>query len=184
MGAAAPPVEASLVLIGRVGGRRVVLATDGVALSVGLRVGMPVTKAQALVPGLIVMDADPAADAEALDLAADASSGGATGYKLSPSAQGDKGATPFWVVQATPDVINGHNDIFNLRFLAFIAGLVFTHADHTADRDANPEFQRNALTPPSVMSRKDFPHHRAYVSLRLCWPKDSTPGLLMALPRR
>jgi hypothetical protein len=83
------------------------------------------------------------------DLAADASSGGATGYKLSPSAQGDKGATPFWVVQATPDVINGHNDIFNLRFLAFIAGLVFTHADHTADRDANPEFQRNALTPPS-----------------------------------
>jgi hypothetical protein len=51
------------------------------------------------------------------DLAADASSGGATGYKLSPSAQGDKGAT-----------INGHNDIFNLRFLAFIANLVFTHA--------------------------------------------------------
>jgi hypothetical protein len=70
-------------------------------------------------------------------------------YKLSPSAQGDKGATPFWVVQASPDVINGHNDIFNLRFLAFIADLVFTHADHTADRDANPEFQRNASTPPS-----------------------------------
>ena len=66
MGATAPPVEASLVLIGKVGGRRVVLATDGAALSVGLRVGMPVTKAQALVPGLIVMDADPAADAEAL----------------------------------------------------------------------------------------------------------------------
>ena len=58
MGAAAPPVEASLVLIGKVGGRRVVLATDGAALSVGLRVGMPVTKAQALVPGLIVMDAE------------------------------------------------------------------------------------------------------------------------------
>ena len=66
LGAAAPPVEASLVLIGRVGGRRVVLATDGAALAVGLRVGMPVTKVQALVPGLIVMDADPAADAEAL----------------------------------------------------------------------------------------------------------------------
>ena len=42
------------------------LATDGAALAVGLRVGMPVTKVQALAPGLIVMDADPAADAEAL----------------------------------------------------------------------------------------------------------------------
>ena len=33
----------------------------------GLRVGMPATKAQALVPGLVIQDADPAADAEALD---------------------------------------------------------------------------------------------------------------------
>jgi protein ImuB len=33
----------------------------------GLRLGMPATKAQALVPGLIVNSADPAADAEAID---------------------------------------------------------------------------------------------------------------------
>src|ERR1700680_1540237 len=66
-GGAAPPAEAPLVLIGREGRRRVVLARDAAAQRAGLRVGMPATKAQALVPGLIVRDADPAADAEALD---------------------------------------------------------------------------------------------------------------------
>src|ERR1700683_3342051 len=67
LGAAALPVEAPLVLIGRDGRRRVVLAADRAAHRAGLRVGMPATKAQAFVPGLIVKDADPASDAEALD---------------------------------------------------------------------------------------------------------------------
>ncbi len=67
MGAAAPPAEAPLVLIGREGRRRVVLAADAAAQRAGLRVGMPATKAQAVVPGLIVKDAEPAADARALD---------------------------------------------------------------------------------------------------------------------
>ncbi|MBL7599235.1 DNA polymerase Y family protein, partial [Escherichia coli] len=58
---------APLVLIGRDGNRRVVLAADAAAQATGLRAGMPVTKAQVLVPGLIVQDADPAADAEALE---------------------------------------------------------------------------------------------------------------------
>jgi len=44
-----------------------VLALDAAARRAGLRVGMPATKAQAVVPGLIVKDADPAADARALD---------------------------------------------------------------------------------------------------------------------
>ena len=57
---AAPPPEAPLVLIGREGRRRVVLAADAAAQRAGLRVGMPATKAQALVLGLIVMDAEPA----------------------------------------------------------------------------------------------------------------------------
>ena len=43
------------------------LAMDAAAQRAGLHVGMPATKAQALVPGLIVRDADPAADAGALD---------------------------------------------------------------------------------------------------------------------
>src|ERR1700730_1026638 len=64
---AAPPAEAPLVLIGHEGRRRVVLALDAAARRAGLRVGMPATKAQAVVPGLIVKDADPAADARALD---------------------------------------------------------------------------------------------------------------------
>src|SRR5258708_6272374 len=67
LGSAAPPADAPLVLIGRDGRRRVILAADAAAQRAGLRVGMPATKAQALVPGLIVKDADPAADAEALD---------------------------------------------------------------------------------------------------------------------
>lgn len=66
-GDAAPPPEAPLCLIGRDGNRRVVLASDAAAQAAGLGVGMPVTKAQVLVPGLIVEDADPAADAEGLD---------------------------------------------------------------------------------------------------------------------
>jgi protein ImuB len=67
LGAAAPPAEAPLVLIGQEGRRRVVLAADRAALAAGLRVGMPATKAQALVKGLIVKDAEPAADIEALE---------------------------------------------------------------------------------------------------------------------
>ena len=64
---AAPPPEAPLVLVGREGRRRVVLAADAAARRAGLRVGMPATKAQALVLGLIVKDAELTADAEALD---------------------------------------------------------------------------------------------------------------------
>jgi protein ImuB len=67
LGSAVPPADAPLVLVGREGRRRVVLAADAAAQRAGLRVGMPATKAQALVPGLIVKDADPAGDAEALD---------------------------------------------------------------------------------------------------------------------
>ena len=63
LGAAAPPVEAPLVLIGREGRRKVALALDAAARRAGLRVGMPAAKAQALVPGLIMRDADPVTDA-------------------------------------------------------------------------------------------------------------------------
>lgn len=44
-----------------------VLAADVAAQSAGLRVGMPATKAQVLVQGLVIQDADPIADAEALE---------------------------------------------------------------------------------------------------------------------
>src|SRR5262249_35498262 len=67
LGSAAPPAETPLVLIGREGRRRVVRAADAAARRAGLRIGMPATKAQALVPGLIANNADPAGDAEALD---------------------------------------------------------------------------------------------------------------------
>lgn len=44
-----------------------VLAADAAARAAGLRVGMAVSKAQVLVPGLLVQPADPSADAAALD---------------------------------------------------------------------------------------------------------------------
>ena len=44
-----------------------VVAADAAAQAAGLCVGMAATKAQVLVPGLLVQDADPAADTEALD---------------------------------------------------------------------------------------------------------------------
>lgn len=56
-----------LVLVGRDRNRRIVTAADSAAQALGLRVGMPVTKAQALVPGLVIEPADPVADAESLE---------------------------------------------------------------------------------------------------------------------
>ena len=66
-GGAAPPGERPLALIGQDGGRRVVLATDAAAAAAGLRPGMAVAKARALIPGLVTARADPAADAAALE---------------------------------------------------------------------------------------------------------------------
>src|SRR5215475_13566886 len=67
LGGAAPSADTPLVLAGREGRRRVVLAADAAAQRAGLRVGMPVTKAQIVVPGLIIRDAEPQADIAALD---------------------------------------------------------------------------------------------------------------------
>jgi protein ImuB len=66
-GDTAPPPETPLILVGRDGRRRVVLAADVAAQAAGLRVGMPASKAQALVQGLVIQDANPTADADALD---------------------------------------------------------------------------------------------------------------------
>lgn len=67
MGDAAPPPETPLVLAGRDGNRRVVLAADRAARRSGVTSGMPVAKAQALVPGLAVQDGQPDADRAALE---------------------------------------------------------------------------------------------------------------------
>jgi protein ImuB len=67
MGADAPDAALPLVLIGQTGRRRDVVAANAAALKVGLRVGMPATKAQALVKELVIHHADPDADAAALE---------------------------------------------------------------------------------------------------------------------
>jgi hypothetical protein len=64
---AAPSPEAPLVLASRVGNRRLVTAACSVAQELGLHAGMPVSKAQALVPGVQVLPSDPANDAASLE---------------------------------------------------------------------------------------------------------------------
>ncbi|MFC3692137.1 Y-family DNA polymerase [Chenggangzhangella methanolivorans] len=66
-GDAAPPAETPFVLVGREGNRRAVVALDAAAYAAGLRIGMAATKAQVLVKDLILYDANPAEDAEALE---------------------------------------------------------------------------------------------------------------------
>lgn len=67
MGVSAPPPDDRLVLVGREGSRRIVTAVSRPAEQAGLRVGMPLTKAHALLPDVLTMPADPVADAAALN---------------------------------------------------------------------------------------------------------------------
>ncbi len=57
-------------MIARRGAKRWVSAADAAAKKVGVRVGMPAAKAQALFRGLMLVDADPAADARRLEIIA------------------------------------------------------------------------------------------------------------------
>jgi protein ImuB len=66
LGASLPP-DRPLVMVGNDGPRKVVSAADIAAHRVGIRVGMPAAKAQALVPDLTVADAAVREDAEALE---------------------------------------------------------------------------------------------------------------------
>lgn len=64
---AAPPANAALILTSRTGGRRLVFAANATAHKAGLRVGVPASKPQALVPDLIIRDAEPSGDAGELE---------------------------------------------------------------------------------------------------------------------
>ena len=56
-----------MIIVGRERSRRVVTAMDEKARALGLRVGMAVSKAEALVPGLVIAPTEPEADAESLE---------------------------------------------------------------------------------------------------------------------
>jgi protein ImuB len=64
---AAPPAKTPLILTSRSGSRRLVFAANMAAHGAGLHVGMPASKAQALVPDLIIRDAEPSEDADGLE---------------------------------------------------------------------------------------------------------------------
>jgi protein ImuB len=61
----APP-ETPVIVAAREGSRRLVTAVDAAARALGITPGMAVAKAQAMQPGLCVMEADPAGDAAGL----------------------------------------------------------------------------------------------------------------------
>jgi protein ImuB len=61
------PADQPLVVVAKSGAKRWLSAVDANAAKIGLRVGMPAAKAQALVQGLTMVDADPAADAAKLE---------------------------------------------------------------------------------------------------------------------
>lgn len=67
LGAGAPPLETPLVVIGRIGRKRVVVGADAAAQALRLYPGMPATQARALVSDLVAHDHDPDGDAHALD---------------------------------------------------------------------------------------------------------------------
>jgi len=60
------PDDVPLVLSWHDGRRRIVAAADGAARALGLQSGIALAQAQAMVPGLAVMEAQPDADAQAL----------------------------------------------------------------------------------------------------------------------
>jgi protein ImuB len=61
------PVEQAIAVIARSGSKRWVSAADAAARKAGVRGGMAAAKAQALFQGLMMIDADPLADARALE---------------------------------------------------------------------------------------------------------------------
>lgn len=67
LGAAAPPPEAPVVMVGHDGRRRVVTAACAAARALGLRPGLAAARAQVLVPGLATHPADPAGDLGGLE---------------------------------------------------------------------------------------------------------------------
>ncbi len=66
-GVTSPSGEGPLIIAGRVGNRRVITAACPAARDLGLRVGMTVSRAQALVPDLRIEADDASADAAALE---------------------------------------------------------------------------------------------------------------------
>jgi protein ImuB len=67
LGKDAPPADVPVVMVGTSGRKRVVLAADAAALGLRLYPGMVAAQARALCAELIVHEADPQGDAEALD---------------------------------------------------------------------------------------------------------------------
>ncbi|WP_037517717.1 Y-family DNA polymerase [Sphingopyxis sp. LC81] len=67
LGSSAPPPDAPLVLAAMEGQRRLLTAANAAARAIGLVPGMTVAQAQALVPDLQILDAEPDADRAALE---------------------------------------------------------------------------------------------------------------------
>ena len=59
--------ETPILVVSRSGSKRTVAALDAAAYKAGVRIGMPAAKAQAMISGLHLVDADPQADRAAVE---------------------------------------------------------------------------------------------------------------------
>ncbi|MDH0912618.1 DNA polymerase Y family protein [Rhizobium pusense] len=59
--------ETPIAVVARSGSKRTVVAVDAAAAKAGMRVGMPAAKAQAMITDLLMVDADPHGDADAIE---------------------------------------------------------------------------------------------------------------------
>jgi protein ImuB len=124
---AGPTAEAPMVLAGKVGRREVVTAACPAALALGLSPGTPVTQARALVPGLEVRPADPAADGALLDrLALHA----ARFWSPTAAVSGPDG---IWIDLTGSAHLHGGEETFCRRAARFLARLGFTARVAVAD---------------------------------------------------
>lgn len=61
---------------------------------------------------------------------------GGSSFELTPVGP-EASRNPYWVVRATPTVIDGHNGIFLTPFLEFVAWLVFRHVEYSRSGSAS-----------------------------------------------
>ena len=155
LGAAAPDPALPLVLAGQTGRRREVTAANAAAVQAGLRVGMPATKAQALVKELVIHHADPVADTEALERLA------VWALRYSPIAAAD--APDGLVIDATgaSHLHGGENALLSNVFSRLDAVGIAARAAMAGTLGAAHAAARFAARPTLVLSDEEGPQRLA-----------------------
>ena len=154
LGNAAPPRDVPVITALQDANRRVIQAADAAAAALGLRPGMAIAHAMAIVPGLHILEADPAEDAAGLERLA------RWCQRLTPLAAPDTpdgiwldvtGVTHLWGGEpALLDNLVGRlaqDDITAQAAVADTPGAAHAAARHGAERIVPPGTQADAIAP-------------------------------------